>query len=758
MSKNITQRAQLRNTLLEKGYFPLPAAGKGVYIKGWSTVEITQEWLDSYARSAKYSNTGLRCDNLIAFDIDVTDESLSFDFEEMIERVAGMTDLCRVGAWPKRLLLYRLEGKPGRSMRTGKYGNHQIEVLCGPGRQFIAYGMHPNGHEYEWNAYAPDETAWSELTPCTFKQAEWVMSQCEELFEKSGLEKVRKAYAQSDAAIEKFDLVDEFRILLTDGTETTWGELCDTLDRHGVFGNVIREHGDFGDSGAVHFMLAHGSGEPCAYDFVRDCVYREPVVNAQLGTTLPPSGASMFTPRGYRELLENWVLLDDGTVRHVDHPERMSRLQHFEKARQHLRMPDPNPPPSNPNKTLSMTTAWLRDPNTLRAHSAELLPYTDEVIVMDGSIPVFNTYVPPDHPTEGGGVKTVIEFIDHLIPRESDRDLFWDWHAMKMLHPEYRMHVLIMTTRTMGTGRGVWEQILSRLVGEPYVNQIPLSMLLGQGSQGQYNAFLSQSLVVVVPEALEERENALTYDARRSAYERIKIMCEPTARRMQIARKFGTIQQERVYASTIISTNHLHALAIPPGDRRIIVLDNTETRLIDAPNNLYERIIDWMQEPVNIGMLYHTLRVRAERAEFKYDPFGMPPETVAKNRMIQASRSDFDLAFDWILENAPGAVITPRQLKAWMFYAFKEMSLDMPDEPHLKAAMHGITNGRCRRCEGVNKSCQIKYKGVQERPWIIKDLGVWMKESIAAKIRKEIDKNEKLLKKQSNVIPLKPVE
>ena len=108
---NSTDRNTQRNTLLDNGYHPLPLAAKGCFIKGWSTREITAEWLQEYARIAKYPNTGIRCDNLIAFDIDVLDEQLADTIEGYIEARCGETEFCRIGRWPKRLLVYRAKGK-----------------------------------------------------------------------------------------------------------------------------------------------------------------------------------------------------------------------------------------------------------------------------------------------------------------------------------------------------------------------------------------------------------------------------------------------------------------------------------------------------------------------------------------------------------------------------------------------------------------------------------------------------------------------
>ena len=116
------KRHELRKQLLANGYRPLPLVDKGIRIPGWTRAEIDTEWIEQFRRSGAYQNTGIRCDDLIAFDIDVTDEDLADEIEDYIENTVGPTDLCRVGYWPKRLLLYRATVPCERSARTGKYG------------------------------------------------------------------------------------------------------------------------------------------------------------------------------------------------------------------------------------------------------------------------------------------------------------------------------------------------------------------------------------------------------------------------------------------------------------------------------------------------------------------------------------------------------------------------------------------------------------------------------------------------------------
>lgn len=749
-------RAQLRKKLLSNGYTPLPATGKGVFIPKWSTLEVTEDWLDTYARANRYRNTGLRCDGLIAFDIDVLDQDLADDIEDIVEQRIGPTELCRYGTYPKRLLLYRLEGELGRSATTGKYGDHRVDLLCGPGRQFIAYGRHPGGHDYEWDDADPLQFPLHDLPACAHDVARETLTACEQCLIDSGLELVSNAYTREMASA--FTLTPDTPIRLADGVETVWGDLRDQLDNKGLFGNVVRENGEFGDSDGVHFMLSANSKEPCAHDFVRGCTYWEYPVDAKQLAQLPPQPPThghMFMPQHYRDLLENWVILHDGTVRSVQRPGLSYRLAQFKETMEHRRMPDPNPPKNNPNKTLRLVDAWLADPAAKRAHWCEMVPDSLQTLIEDDSFIKLNTYRPPQHPFDGGELYTFDEFMRHLIPERKERNLFLDWLAIKVVHPDYRLHAMLMATQTMGTGRGTLERIISALLGEQYTQQVPLEHFLGRSNQGVYNAYMADSLLVSIPEALEEGDDAMQYSARRSAYERLKILCDPSSTTMQIRRKFGGISQQRVYASVLIATNHPKALAIPEEDRRIIVLKNTDTPLKKAPNNLMDRIIAWLADPANVGRLHRKLVRRVKQGKTQYDPFGMVPDTAARAHMIDAGKSDFDLAFEWVVDHAPGDVMTPKQLQNWITKGFVEMGLEQPDYRFIKPAIYRITMDRCARCLALNKSYIIKFRGVAERPWIIRNRDVWVSETLSNRVRDELDKNATLDVKKTNVVPFK---
>lgn len=738
MSNDSTERAKLRNTLLKNGYRPIPLLDKGARIKGWSRDDITQEWLDKYNRSAKFANTGIRCDDLAAFDIDILDEDLAVEADGLIESVCGPTKLWRIGNYPKRLLLYRMNGEAPKSCRTGKYDGHMVELLCNHGRQFAAFGMHPSGVSYKWEDMSPLNTPYSDLPAVTPNQAMQAMNALEQLFINHGLQRSTPASAQGLAGMNEFDLTDDFECQV-DGQIVPWGDLKAILDGQGVFGNIRRENGEFGDSGSIHFYVAAGSGQPCAYDFVRDCCHWEAPVNQQMQVSLPdPPNQDIFTPDPLKELLNGWVMMRDNTVRRVDAPHREYPFSGFRLSMAHQQVPAPSR--VNPNKTIDAVEAWKRHPDTLRADYAALKPDAPgELLVQCGSEVLLNVYQAPEHERQGGETDTVMEFIEHLIPDAREREIFWDWTAWKVAYPEKRLHGLVMVTESFGTGRGTWLKILAALIGEQYVCEVPLSMITGSNNQSAYNDFMIDSLVVSIPEALEETETQTRWQSRHLAYERIKEVIDPESNRLQVRRKYGRNGPAWCYASLVICSNHDDALAIPPGDRRLMVLENTRVPLEDAPNDLMDRIHAWKREACNVDALYQYLIERAQSG-MKYQPVGKPPETAAKNRMIEAGQSDLDGLFDYMAATFKGDLISFQQWKAFVHKHRLSGDYDLPNASKMDRALTVVLRKRGRQLDWLDGR-QIRIGKSRIRPWAIRHFDRWKVSHQNHQIEEEIVKN-----------------
>lgn len=161
----VTDIASLRTRLWKQGYRPVPVysadavvdgAGKRPRGNGWQQAARRDPPLAVVERTeAIAANTGILCDGLRGFDLDI-DETATVDaVHKTIVARCGFT-IARTRANSARtLLLYRAsEGTPGKRILAGERG--KVEVL-GCGQQFVAYGLHPSGAELRWLPEGPRE-------------------------------------------------------------------------------------------------------------------------------------------------------------------------------------------------------------------------------------------------------------------------------------------------------------------------------------------------------------------------------------------------------------------------------------------------------------------------------------------------------------------------------------------------------------------------------------------------------------------------
>lgn len=171
--------------LVEGGFSVLPIAprekyparhtGQGYVMLSWeryrtdpaiaSTVRMWGMWPEC--------GVGIICGKVVAVDIDIEDETLVQRVYGIINKHLGVTPAVRIGREPRKLLVYRTD-RPFRKIRRGP-----VEVLA-DGQQFVAYGIHPAGHDYRWPGQGLSELRLDELPEVT---EERVIAALEEVWE-----------------------------------------------------------------------------------------------------------------------------------------------------------------------------------------------------------------------------------------------------------------------------------------------------------------------------------------------------------------------------------------------------------------------------------------------------------------------------------------------------------------------------------------------------------------------------------------------
>ena len=136
---------------------PIAPGTKAPRLKGWQNGLSVEQVEHLAANGCATYSIGLLAANFPGVDIDVTDEACALAIEAIALNVLGPAP-SRVGQAPKRLLLYGtdkpfakmkifLRGPAGTKGADGK--DYAVEVL-GQGQQYLIYGQHPSGAEYQW--------------------------------------------------------------------------------------------------------------------------------------------------------------------------------------------------------------------------------------------------------------------------------------------------------------------------------------------------------------------------------------------------------------------------------------------------------------------------------------------------------------------------------------------------------------------------------------------------------------------------------
>jgi len=142
-------------SLIARGYniIPIQPSRKNPSIRGWQNARLSATDCAQWRGHGVGVLTGVGAYPLGAFDADTVDEGLADWFEAYLLERFGLRAV-RVGQAPKRLLPFRAAA-PGWAKVSSVWledifdQRHRLEVL-GAGQQFVAFGIHPSGCEYEW--------------------------------------------------------------------------------------------------------------------------------------------------------------------------------------------------------------------------------------------------------------------------------------------------------------------------------------------------------------------------------------------------------------------------------------------------------------------------------------------------------------------------------------------------------------------------------------------------------------------------------
>lgn len=199
----------MRQTLLAKGYWPIPVRGKVPHgFNGWSqcraTAENIIEWETTHPENR---NTSILTGDVVAIDVDVLRPDLAAAVIEMVRELPGGTQApMRIGKAPKAMFLFKTDA-PREKMVSSWFRidgvDQRIEIM-GVGQQVVVDGIHPDTQlPYTWDRDLPPL---SDLPLLDWPSLEAMMADVERLLEPHGKKKPApvKRQAANDNTADNF--------------------------------------------------------------------------------------------------------------------------------------------------------------------------------------------------------------------------------------------------------------------------------------------------------------------------------------------------------------------------------------------------------------------------------------------------------------------------------------------------------------------------------------------------------------------------
>lgn len=712
------QCTELRLKLFENGYYPLPNKNKMCLLPDWSTIEITAEMIQSRAwtRSNSRRDTGLRCGEIIAIDWDINEASLIDDVILAITDagIIETSEFVRIGKVPREMWIFRTHEKIGKRT-TGFFAPkdaaedfkpHQVEIL-GRGCQIAAYGMRDANTWYAWPEKNLIDHKYMELPEITLAQVEAVKNKAIEVFEAKGLVRKSSEGGTDEGYTVAHDLTPDMQFDVKDLGVVTLAEL-ETHLRNSPKETVLRCRVDTlrpGTSGSWAGMASiteqgdlclsdHGSYTAHFFEEEDDDIAVEKL-GAALAEKFGSEPASLFTRRQQPhtasiEPLEGLVMdplqdldtnieialrrfayvLDHDTIADALLNKPDISVQHFKNAVAQFYRAVPGQR-GGVQMTL-LHELWMRSDKRQNVKTFGMRPDKAYPFYEEDGDTHFNTYRPRELPT-GGDASVGFELLRNLLPIDEERVYFTQWLAYKLLHPEVRGPGIIMVANdTFGTGRGTLIKIIQAMFAPHLSRTIDFETLTGKGTQGQYNEWLADALLVAVNEA-QEANNTSKWQVRQNAYEHLKNIVDPGHHDIYIKRKGLGNYQGRTYASVLVMTNHMDSMVLPQNDRRFAILENGAIQ----SQEYWDRVHAWRNDPKNIGAFVAALRL-TDISEYK--PFVAPPMTHAKRDMVDAGESALDKAVEYVIGGFEGPLLAREQLLLALENYKADYNVEFPDE------------------------------------------------------------------------------
>lgn len=723
-------RTALRLKLFDNGFVPLANKSKMCLIKGWSTIEVTPELIESreWARAKSFLDTGIRCGDVVALDWDIDDPDLLNDLldEVVANNIVEESLFVRIGMPPRELWVYRTHDRIGKRT-TGHFAppgaaeDHKgfaVEIL-GAGCQFAAYGQRDATTAYHWPAEDLLEHEYMDLPVITLAQVDALKDYAAAFFERRELQRLSPAGGTDKGYTHTYDLTDDMVFEVQDIGLLSVAELIEYFEANSD--EVLRCKVDTfrPTSGSWAGMISSPGGTLCVSDHGTYTSHfpvemdmgasigrlgellaaRFPEPSPELTPEVETPAGSM-DPRGdldenLRIALTRYAYVDFDDLIYDTH--RYNKpgmtLQHFHNSLRQFYREEIGP--QGGRKLVWLSELWMQHPERYNVATIGMRPDQPWPVYEEDKTKHINTYRPTLLSSAGGDAAPGFAFFERLLPKEDERTFFLRWLSYKLQHPETRGPAIVMVAHdTYGTGRGSLVNLMRSMFAPGLVNNISFDTLSGKTYQSQYNEWLADSLIVAVDEAQETVANLSRWSARNNAYEHLKEIVDPANHDVHINRKGSRNFSGKTYASIIVMTNHADSLVIPWNDRRFAILTNGDT----PPPEYWEVFHAWRRAPENIGALVEALKA-FDLAD--YSPFAPPPMTAAKIEMVEAGTSELDRAIAHVLTDLHDTLVVKEQILLKVEDYLADNNAEVPDDWH--RAIERLFLRKTRRFEGSDR-------------------------------------------------------
>jgi hypothetical protein len=405
-------------------------------------------------------------------------------------------------------------------------------------------------------------------------------------------------------------------------------------------------------------------------------------------------------------------------------------------------------------KSIPETALWMTSPGRVMVAGQTFNPTdTSKIVAGDGDLYI-NMFSQPewgDGAYDQQDIKMFTEFLDYLLPSDTEREYFTNWLAAKCQNLGFRGAAILMIAKQQGTGRTTLADMIEQMIGTENVENVPFARLTGDA---QWNDWMEKPLIVT-NETKDTSEKGYY-----KVYESLKEYIDPRPKRERINPKYGQQRISMVHSSYLMFSNHDNALAVAGNDRRFYVMRNAT---VPATPSYFTKLNEWLEvmdvhgKPKWARSVWRWLQEREVDIEALLAP---APNTTAKDAMINASKSPLQVAIETIVEQTPGNFVATYKIKEMLRANAVRLNLhEMPTfEYQVKAIVSNLTTTAGKDIMSVEgkrvvpklKLSALMVKG-NERKYINKALTVgdiatirhditsWDVEALSEKINEALD-------------------